>query len=346
MPMETPKEMKDQDGPVKEESAVSRRKRKNIARDMIIAGVALLVIAGGFAYLSWRDSGKKSESVVKDKVTEFVKTAMVSPGTDVKLTDFSRQGSLYRATFSVGGQSIVSYVTLDGSTFFPQGINMDERAKEAENAPKPKTEADTKTEKPTVDLFVMSYCPFGLQMQKGILPVIEKLGSSIDFNMRWVSYTMHGKKEFNENIRQYCIDKEESAKYLPYLSCFASSASGDSVGCGKTAKINEAKNAACIAAADKEFKLTENYDSANEGSSPFGIDKALNEQYGVSGSPTLVVNGTTLSVSRDPASLLSAICSGFSKAPEACSAKLASETPAPGFGTGTSSGGGSAASCQ
>lgn len=323
-----------------------RRRKKNVARDIMAIALVVFAMIGGYAYFSWQDMSKKSATTVKEKVTEFVKTNMVRPGTEVKLSDFVRENGLYRATFSVDGQEFVTYATVDGQTFFPQAVNMDEQAKAAANTSPPVVEAEVKKDVPVVDLFVMSYCPYGLQMQKGILPVIEALGSSIDFAMRWVGYTMHGKKEFNENIRQYCINKEEPTKYAPYLSCFTASEKGDAPGCGKAAKVNEAKIAACVAATDKEFQLTEKYDEQNEGSSPFGIDKALNEKYGVQGSPTLVVNGTTLSANRDPASVLKAICSGFTTPPEACSTKLASAAPAPGFGTGTDASSGSAASCN
>jgi hypothetical protein len=260
-----------------------RRRKKSVARDIMAIALVVLAMIGGYAYFSWQDMSKKSATTVKEKVTEFVKTNMVRPGTEVKLSDFVRENGLYRATFSVDGQEFVTYATVDGQTFFPQAVNMDEQAKAAANTSPPVVEAEVKKDVPVVDLFVMSYCPYGLQMQKGILPVIEALGSSIDFAMRWVGYTMHGKKEFNENIRQYCINKEEPTKYAPYLSCFTASEKGDAPGCGKAAKVNEAKIAACVAATDKEFQLTEKYDEQNEGSSPFGIDKALNEKYGVSG---------------------------------------------------------------
>lgn len=331
---------------LEEISPKKKRRRKSVVRDMVAVGLVVAAMIGGYAYISWQNAAKASEATVKEKVLEFVKTNMVQPGTEVKLTDFAKENGLFRANFSVGEQAIVAYATADGKTFFPQAINMDEQAKAAANTPPPVLEAETKKDVPDVDLFVMSYCPFGLQMQKGILPVLETLGSSINFKMRWVSYTMHGKKEFSENIRQYCIDKEEPAKYIPYLSCFTASESEDALGCGKTAKVNEAKISACVAATDKEFQLTERYDAKNEQSSPFGIDKALNDRYGVQGSPTFVVNGTTLSVNRDPASILKAVCSGFTTAPSACSTELASTAPSPGFGTGTASSGGSAASCN
>ena len=172
----------------------------------------------------------------------------------------------------------------------------------------------------------------GVQAEKGILPVVQKLGSKINFKVKFVSYTLHGKKEFDENLNQYCIQKEEPSKFNDYLACFAKE--GDPAKCASSTKINAVKTASCISATDKQFKLTENF-SASGQSSPFNIDKELNDKYGVKGSPTLVVNGQVLEAGRDSASLLKTICSGFSNQPAECNSAMSSDTPTPGFGAGT-----------
>ena len=73
-----------------------------------------------------------------------------------------------------------------------------------------------KRETPEVDLFVMAYCPYGTQTEKAFLPVLELLGDKIDFNLRFVYYAMHGKKELDEQLRQYCIQKEQKSKKRTY----------------------------------------------------------------------------------------------------------------------------------
>ncbi|MBU3941884.1 MAG: hypothetical protein KKF74_03150, partial [Nanoarchaeota archaeon] len=47
-----------------------------------------------------------------------------------------------------------------------------------------------KKDKPEVELFVMSHCPYGTQIEKGMLPVARLLGDKIDFNIRFCSYAM------------------------------------------------------------------------------------------------------------------------------------------------------------
>ena len=69
-----------------------------------------------------------------------------------------------------------------------------------------------KSDKPVVELFVMSYCPYGTQAEKGILPVLALLGDKIDFKLRMVHYILHGEPEDLENKRQLCIREEEFDK--------------------------------------------------------------------------------------------------------------------------------------
>lgn len=322
-----------------------RRRKRSLVRDAVMLVSVLFLIGVGYAALSWKNADRESARKIEEKTLSFVKENMVQPGTEVKISEFVREGSLYRVVLKVGSENITAYASTDGKSFFPQVVDMDKAASK-EKTPPAVVEATVKKDKPDVDLFVMSLCPFGLQAQKGILPVLETLGDSVNFSMRYVNYIMHDKKEFDENIRQYCIEKEERSKYPTYLACFATSTSGDSAGCGKTAAISESKNAACVAAIDKKFSLTEKFKASTGTYPPFGIDQELNEKFGVQGSPTLVVNGSTLNSSRDPKSLLKAICSGFTEQPKACETELSSDQPSPGFGVGVASAAASNASCN
>ncbi len=189
-----------------------------------------------------------------------------------------------------------------------------------------------KKEKPEVNLFVMSYCPYGTQMEKGILPVLRLLGDKIDFNMRFVYYAMHGETEVNEQTLQYCIQKEYNEKYLDYLECFLNE--GNTEECVEEVELS-GKLDTCIEETDAEFKITEKLNDQSTWMGnypPFDVDKELNEKYGVRGSPSLVINDVVASTSRNPASLLDAICTGFKDKPSECSEELSSENPSAGFG--------------
>jgi hypothetical protein len=328
----------------REESPKDKKSPINV-KNVIFGVFFLALITSSYAYSYQKNATQKNLESVKQKTEKFVREKMVQPGTDLKITEFIKENNLYKMTVSLGKQSIVSYVTLDGKKFFPQAIDLDETENAAAaTGTKAASEPAAKKDVPGVELFVMSYCPYGIQAEKGILPVVAKLGSKINFSVKFVDYTLHGKKEFDENLNQYCIEKEEFAKYDDYLTCFTKD--GDSAKCGASAKLNKAKISSCISATDKQFKLTENF-SASGQSSPFNIDKELNDKYGVQGSPALVVNGTVLETGRDPASLLKAVCSGFSNKPAECDSALPSDTPSPGFGNAQAAGSGAgSASCN
>lgn len=197
--------------------------------------------------------------------------------------------------------------------------------------------------RPKVELFVMSLCPFGLQMQKGITPVARALGNKIDFEIKFVDYAMHGWPEISENVSQYCIQKTDKSKYLDYLDCFAEK--GDALSCFDGLDMSSSTLNNCANKIDKKYSVIANYKNQNSwkgGRFPsFNINKIDTDKYQVAGSPTLVVDGKKINTSRDSASLLWEICSYFDEKPSECLEALSSEQPSPGFGYTNSSGSGS-----
>jgi FKBP-type peptidyl-prolyl cis-trans isomerase 2 len=186
---------------------------------------------------------------------------------------------------------------------------------------------------PTLQFFIMSHCPYGTQMAKGVIPVWEKFQNKANIELRFVSYTMHGNKEVLDNNRLLCIREEQSSKLINYLKCFVygDGSEASSQSCIKSSGIDVASLDSCIAS------RVEGYMEA---------DKALNTQYGVQGSPTVIIDGEEASVyPRDPASVAKALCSAFKTKPPECSLSFDSTNPSPGFGGGTASSSGSAASC-
>ena len=191
-----------------------------------------------------------------------------------------------------------------------------------------------KTDKPKVELFVMAYCPFGLQMEKAYLPAWNLLKDKADIDVKFVSYAMHGKKEVDENTRQYCIEQNQPTKYQTYLKCFTGK--DDYKGCLATAGISESSLTSCIGATDKKFAISANYNDQSKwlsGRYPvFAINQDLNDKYGVQGSPTLVINGVQADVGRTADAVKQAICAAFNNAPAECGQTLPSTSYQAGFG--------------
>lgn len=295
------------------------------------------------------------------KAVKFINENLMQPGSEVTIKEAIEENGLYKLTVVLpgeGAQEITSYMTRDGKNFFPQAFKIekeeaatagDKEGDSANNNNQNTPVVANKTDKPKVELFVMSHCPYGTQIEKGIIPAVQALGNKIDFELKFCDYAMHGEKELNEELQQYCVQKETPDKLLSYLNCFLTDGD-DSDSCFSKIGIDKGAVDSCVAAADKEFKVTENFNdrSTYKGNYPtFAVYQAENSQYGVGGSPTLIINGAEISSSRDSASLLNTICSAFNSAPEECGAQLSSSSPSPGFGFNASSnGGGSAATCN
>lgn len=340
---------------------MTEKKKKNTKNLAILSGVIVLIIIGLVLTSNKSMFGKKtlSPAEAKARAESFIKDFLVSSDTVFSLAEpIDYNEGLYEieVTLQDSGQPIKSYMTKDGKLFIPQAMDIDEvsgvsggsgtAGANTESAPVAQA---PKSDKPKVEIFVMSHCPFGTQIEKGILPVAKALGSKIDFQLKFVNYAMHGQKEIDEQLAQYCISKEQNNKLYTYLDCFLQA--GDSATCLNEAKIDQKKMAACVSSTDKQFKINEIFAKGQSawGSSypPFPIHDSENKAYGVQGSPSLVINGQQIESSRDAASLAKVICGAFNdgKRPAECDATFASATPAPGFGTGTQAAGAAAAEC-
>ncbi len=322
-------------------------------KKVIIFVVAIIVLAAaGYAYFVSKDNKiVLAPEEAKAKVEEFINDNLMQQGKKATIKEITDEGDLYKVVVDIGnGQDINSYLTKDGAKFFPQVMDIEEIEQQAadnteNSATNPTTNqpsastVSAKQDKPTVEVFVMSHCPFGTQIEKGILPVLETLGNKIDFSLKFCDYAMHDKKELDEQLRQHCIQKEQSDKLISYLKCFLEK--GESESCLSKTGINKNQLDNCVSATDKQYKVTEMYndkstwrtDRYGDPAFPiFNVNSEDNKKYGIGGSPGLVINGQKIQSSRDANSLLKVICSGFNNQPAECSKNLSATTPAPGFG--------------
>jgi protein-disulfide isomerase len=346
---------------MEQETTTHRSGRKFDGKSNLIIGlgaVVVILIIVAFANFggSMFSGGKKlSPDEAKAKALDFINKNLVQGTTAsiTSVTDYS--DSLYKLSVQVGTNNIDSYMTKDGKQFFPQAMNIDDvnngtvaTGDSGSTPAAPVVPTDLpKNDKPKVELFVMSHCPYGTQIEKGIVPVMKTLGNKADIQIKFVNYVMHGESELVNNIDQYCINKEQPEKYTDFLSCFLKA--GDATGCMASTGIDKKKHDACYSATDKQYNLTADFNDKSKwnGSFPtFAINDAENKAYGVQGSPTLVINGKQVESNRDSQSLLTTICAAFNNAPSECQTKLDTATPSAGFGEGTAAAGsGSAAAC-
>ena len=313
---------------------------KKLIVPLAISVCVVLAIAASLFFLNY---GKKilgpktiSGQEVGERIIKYVEQNI--PEAKISLVGVTEENGLYKVNLKLNESEISVYATKNGKLFFPQAITLNEGLTNGSAGEVEKSDV------PDIKLFVMSYCPFGLQAEKALLPAWELLREKVKIGVYFVDYIMHEKKEIDENLRQYCIQKEEPEKFTAYLSCFVKK--GDYQACLGETRIDREKLNSCQEGADKKFKISENYNNKNSwlsGRYPkFEIDSELNKKYNVSGSPTLVINDQVVQLKkRSPEDFKKIICQAFVSPPEECSQTLSEETPSPGFGggTGSSSGG-------
>lgn len=311
--------------------------KSHLKNPWLIVSVVLLVVSLGLAY-SGGFLSLAGKSTVGTNAVNFINTQLLNGQGSVTLKSVSEQSGVYVVSVDYQGKTVPSYFTKDGKYFLgTQLIPMTPSAvapSTAGNAANSPPASVPKSDKPKVELFVMSYCPFGTQAEKGILPVLSLLGNKIDGKIRFVHYTMHGEKEDTENFRQICIREEQESKFNSYLQCILNSTSqsapADVNACMTKLGIDSVKVSSCMTGKAKDY---------------YAADSALSKGYGVQGSPTLIINGVEAQSARSPSALLKTICGAFNNAPSECNTQLPSDNPSAGFGYSSSGADSAAAQC-
>ena len=145
--------------------------------------------------------------------------------------------------------------------------------------------------KPTLELFVMSYCPFGVQAEEKIIPIVKEFGEQIDFKLQFIAQekaepsvhditpftSLHGYPEVAENIRQLLIAQEYPDRYLDYILCRGKKLEKSWETCAEKLGIDVARIQALCDAPETEQLFRENIQRA----------AAL----GIKASPTIFVDG-------------------------------------------------------
>ena len=130
------------------------------------------------------------------------------------------------------------------------------------------------------------------------------------------------------------------------------SPSGADARLGDGTGVDTDKVQACYDAAIDEFGIQEAWDDKASWLSgrfaKYPVHDDANKAYGVRGSPTLVINGEVVSVSRSAEAVKQAICNAFTTPPAECDEVLNTNQEQPGagpIGAGTAPAGAAAAGC-
>jgi protein-disulfide isomerase len=273
-----------------------------------------------------------SQNQIANKTVSFINTNVISGGGNATVDAVSLVSGMVNVTVLYQGRQIPVYATEDGKYLILPGagvIDMDEPLPAAQEPTQQQPQQIPKSDKPTVQLFVMAFCPYGMQAETVMKPVFDLLGSKADIQIRFIAtvsgttadsvQSLHGAPEAQEDLRQVCIMKYYDQKtfwnYVTTINANCSSSYRDS------AVYDPCwKNAATKAGIDSS-----KIDTCSKGAEGLALLKAdadLSSSKGVSGSPTLIINGVTFSGARTPDGYKQGICNAFTTSPSECSQNL------------------------
>ena len=316
---------------------------KKFPKSLIFLAIVIvgLAIAGAIIFVKLQKyptnkiKGKiLSSQEIGKKVVNFINKNLLQGRANVSLVNVIKEdeSGLYKITVNLQGKKLDSYATLDGKFLYPERFDMDKQATQG-STKAPSTSKKTcktikKADKPLMNVFVVSSCPFGLQMQRVLAEIWKNIPSLLDnVKVRYIGSiskgkitSMHGDKEAQENLKQICIREEQPNKYWNYISCYIKK--GDSAGCSKSIQIDANKLEGCKTDSSRGLKYAKE-------------DFDLQSKYKVSGSPTLILNGEKVSEfdfgGRTAEAVKTLLCCGFNNSPDSCSKKLTTDSAATGL---------------
>jgi len=350
--------------------------KQKIQLPAIIAAVAIVCLLAGYFVAVWTQPKAEATTTpstglntqqLRSTVAKYLNDIISLQGGEgiaVEAVNATLQNGMYAVGFNLkkDGNTLQNsqvFVSPDGKQLF-LSMPLDLTKELPEPSPEPVVEMK-KSDKPVVEMFVMSFCPYGQQAEAGIGPAVKALGN-ITFEPHFVIYdktycentvaqgyyktveecgadtcfidnatggwycTMHGTGELNEDVRQMCIRKYQPETWWAYV---------------EKINTNSKVNSSTVDALWKGIAQA-------TGINTIKIEKCLNEERlailqneqqldaekDAQGSPTILVNGAPYEGGRSPENFKTAFCSAYNTPPEACNQTLSSTASAAGGSCG------------
>jgi hypothetical protein len=288
----------------------------------IVALIVILLVVSTMGSFPGQ-SAVIAPQVCAEKTVSYINSYLAQPGTTVSFVSVAEKSGLYQINVKYQSREMPIYTTKDCTLLFTSAIDTTAAQTTPTPTPEPK-----KTARPAIDLYVMSFCPYGTQAETAMRPVYDLLGTKADIRIRYITTvsgasidsvsSLHGPPEAKEDAYQACIMKLQPAKYWEYIrlfneQCYPKWQDNEVLlTCRKnvTASLNidSSPIEACAAGADAIALLK--------------TDDSESKKYGASASPTLIINGVEYSGARTPEAYKKAICNSFDTAPSECSTTL------------------------
>jgi hypothetical protein len=262
------------------------------------------------------------QAAVVSRVVDYI-NAMPGISSSVSLVSSHALDDIYNITLLSNGNQVPAYATMDGVYLLLSPVHDLNKSPYEDSTPP--AQSIPKSDRPIVQLYVMSLCPYGVQAENYLKPVVDQLGSVADFSVHYIAsvvgttpasvQSMHGAVEAQEDLRQVCIINQYSKSafwyYVSYLNanCFGiySDASAYDA-CWRSAAAN-----AGISPAELEV-----CSGGATGVSLLKTDVDMTSSKGIAGSPTLVINGVDYTGARSTEDYRKAVCSAFNAMPPQC----------------------------
>jgi glutaredoxin len=319
----------------------------------IIAGIiAIVVIIAGIAIVfATSTSGGGTAAPPEEcgrSVIAYVNKNLAQDNATATFVSTSERNGMYYIVADYKGQNVSFYAAKDCKRMFTSSYSLDTAANPMPTLINPVVTTPVgrtatsrtpvpepvKSARPSVELYVMSFCPFGVQAENALGPVVTLLGSKADFTIRYIATTngtnlagvksLHGPAEAKEDSRQLCIAKNYPEKIWPYLTDFNAQC------------YPVYRNSSQLEVCQKNVTAVREIDNAkietcatgSEGMALLSADEKITKSLKVTGSPTLFMNGQKYAGQRTADAYRQALCARFETPPAECSTNLSTQAAA------------------
>jgi len=317
------------------------KKIKSKRKSLIITFFVLIFTATA-SFLIFRNiSNNKLNRFKTEIIPNAVKKLVNDSSVKIKIENIKEANGVYEFEISMDSENnpeekplkYISYITKDGEILFTSGIKLNAKENEGEtkgtSVKKVTCEEMEKIEKPILTAFVVSQCPYGVQMQRLFYKTITdlpELGNSLE--IKYIGEVkngkitaMHGDEEAQENLKQICIREEQPNLYWPYVSCYMKESKTDE--CLASTGVNTNTLKACT-------------DNAEKGLTYAQKDFDLANKFNVQGSPALLINNADIVSEFDfggriPDAIKKIVCCGSKEEKEYCEKDLSKNEVAVSF---------------
>jgi len=297
----------------------------------VVAGGILIVCAILFVMMVSGSQPVVPAATCGERTLSYVNKNLVSAGMEATLVSINETRGIYLVTVAYQGRRIPLYTTRDCTLLFLEGRDMVASTGTLAGVTPAPSATPVKTGRPAVELYVMSFCPYGKQAETAMKPVSDLLGSRADIRVMYITNvggtvvdsveSLHGAVEAQEDLRQVCIQKYSPDRFWSYVSGF------------NTACFSLLGNPQAAAACSKNVTSSLGISQAGidtcatgaEGITLLKSHEASAMREGATASPTLLINGVRYSGARTPEAYKQAICGSFTISPPECQTVLSTQ---------------------